>query len=120
MNVSSSDRAAIRSTIERQLAAFQKDDAIEAFSFASLGIQAQFLTADNFLKMVKTQYQAVYRPRSVIFEDLTEIQGFPAQLLMLLDAAGNVVKAVYLMEKCPNGHWRINGCYLIPVDAEES
>lgn len=119
MNISNSDRAAIRCTIERQLAAFQKDDAAEAFSFASLGIQAQFVTAANFLKMVKTQYQAVYRPRSVLFEDLTEIQGFPAQSIMLLDTAGDIQKAVYLMEKCPTGQWRIHGCYLVPIHAED-
>lgn len=115
MNITQSDRAAIRSVVERQLAAFQRDDAVGAFAFASLEIQAQFLTAANFMQMVKRSYPVLYRPRSVIFEELTTLQGSLAQPVLLLDAQENLLKALYLMEKHPDGHWRIQGCYLQPL-----
>uniref|UniRef100_UPI00403F8DA0 DUF4864 domain-containing protein n=1 Tax=Microcoleus sp. OTE_8_concoct_300 TaxID=2964710 RepID=UPI00403F8DA0 len=52
MLISESDRATIRSVVEKQLQAFQKDDAAGAFAFASPGIQQQFRTAENFMHMV--------------------------------------------------------------------
>ena len=61
--VSDSDRNAIRQVIENQLAAFQRDDGSEAFSYASPGIQRRFGTPDNFMAMVRSGYAAVYRPR---------------------------------------------------------
>jgi hypothetical protein len=38
MQITDSDRATIRSVVEKQLQAFQKDDAAGAFAFASPGI----------------------------------------------------------------------------------
>lgn len=116
MQIRDSDRAQIRSVVERQLLAFQQDDARSAFAFASPGIQAQYKTPDNFMYMVKTAYDPVYRPRSVIFEELTSLQGFPAQPVLLLSSDGVPVRAIYMMEKQPDGSWRINGCYLVPVE----
>lgn len=115
MPITQSDRAAIRSAIERQLQAFQQDNAARAFSFATPGIQRQFITPENFLHMVKTAYKAVYRPRSVIFEEFMTIKGIPAQPILVLDADGVPMMAVYLMEKQPDETWKINGCYLAPV-----
>lgn len=114
MEVTETDRIAIRSVIECQLQAFQNDDAAGAFAFASPGIQAQFGTPENFMCMVKTGYTAVYRPRSVLFEDLTTMRGALTQPVLLLDSDGMLVKALYLMEKQASATWRINGCYLIP------
>jgi len=38
--------------------------------------------------------------------------------VLLLDAEGVLLRALYLMEKQSSGTWRINGCYLVPVDRE--
>mgnify|MGYP005841796305 CR=1 FL=1 len=116
MEVTATDRAEIRSVIERQLKAFQNDDAIGAFAFASPGIQMRFKSPENFMEMVKTAYQAVYRPRSVLFEDLTKMGGVLTQPVLLLDAEGVLMRALYLMEKQADASWRINGCYVIPVE----
>ena len=118
MEITDSDRLTIRAVISSQLEAFQKDDAEGAFSFASSEIQAQFGTPDNFLRMVKAAYQPVYRPRSVMFENMTTIEGFPAQQVLLLDRDGNLIRALYLMKKQSNGKWKISGCYLVPVKGE--
>lgn len=118
MEVTDTDRVAIRSVIERQLEAFQRDDAIGAFAFASPGIQAQFGTAKNFMAMVRASYQPVYRPRSVVFEDITTVEGIPAAQVLLLSPDGEPVMALYLMEKQLDGSWKINGCYLVPIKGE--
>ncbi|MBH8556188.1 DUF4864 domain-containing protein [Nostocaceae cyanobacterium CENA357] len=118
MKVTDSDSVAIRFVIEHQLAAFQKDDAQGAFAFASPGIQEQFLTAEKFIQMVRISYPAVYRPRSVFFEKITTIQGNITQSVLLLSPHGVPLRALYLMEKQPDDTWKINGCFLVSVEAE--
>lgn len=120
MDVNSVDRYTIRTVISQQITALQQDNAELAFSFASPAIQSRFGTAENFLAMVKTAYAAVYRPRSVMFQNLTTVQGIPAQEVILLDPDGNLVKALYLMERQPDETWKIGGCYLMPVQSKES
>jgi len=110
------DQNAIRWVIECQLEAFQREDAEGAFAFASPSIQDQFETSEKFMMMVKTAYQPVYRPRSVLFEEITMIEGTPAQKVLMMAAAGELVTALYLMEKQSNNNWRIQGCFLIPVE----
>ncbi len=120
MQITDSDRVAIRCMIESQLQAFQNDDAEAAFEFASPGIQATFKTPDNFMQMVRTYYPAVYRPRSVVFDDIAIVNGDLGQPVLLLDPNGVPLRALYLMEQQPDGSWRINGCYLIPIEEEAS
>lgn len=110
------DREAICSTIERQLAAFQRDDAAEAFSLASPGIQSQFATPEKFMRMVRVSYPSVYRPRAVVFQETIEVEGLPAQKVMLMSPEGKLVVALYLMQQQPDGNWQIHGCVLLPVE----
>lgn len=114
-NFTKTDRSTIRSVVKKQLESFQRDDANTAFALASPGIQQLFGTADNFINMVKVHYSPVYRPRSVLFEELALIQNIPTQSVLLLTSEGLVVRALYVMERQQQGHWRIGGCYLIPV-----
>jgi hypothetical protein len=111
-------RVIIRSIIEQQLQAFQSDNSEAAFALASPDIQAQFQTPENFMKMVKTGYSPVYRPRSVLFETITTIQGNITQSILLLSPDGNPVRAMYLLKKQPDDTWKINGCFLVPVAVE--
>ncbi|MBE9006770.1 DUF4864 domain-containing protein [Fortiea sp. LEGE XX443] len=118
MEVNESNSIAIRSVIEGQLAAFQKDDAQAAFSFASPGIHQQFQSPENFLRMVMLSYPAVYRPRSVVFEKITTIQDNITQPVLLLSPHGVPLRALYFMEQQPDNIWKINGCILVSVEAE--
>ena len=119
MEVTDNDAITIRSLIEQQLAAFQQDDAQGAFDGASPAIQAQFGTPEYFIQMVKISYPAVYRPRSVFFENITTIQGNITQPVLLLAPDGVPLRALYFMEKQPDNTWKINGCFLVSVESKE-
>ncbi|HHP7245961.1 MAG TPA: DUF4864 domain-containing protein [Elainellaceae cyanobacterium] len=118
MKLTDTDRAAIRAVIEQQLEAFQADNANKAFSFASPNIQSQFGSPDHFMDMVKSSYLPVYRPRSVMFEGINNIEGNLAQQVILMGSDGNLVSAYYMMEKQSDGEWRINGCVLMPLEGQ--
>lgn len=115
MNLAETDRNAIRRVITAQLEAFQADDGIQAFLYASPTLRQQFRTVANFMHMVQNSYQPVYRPRGVIFGDIKEVQGLPAQVLMVMSQNGRIVKVIYLMERQPSKDWRIAGCILAPI-----
>lgn len=110
------ERDAIRRVITAQIEAFQCDDGIQAFLYAAPAIRQQFKSVGNFMRMVRSSYHAVYRPRGVIFAELTEMQGYPAQAVFLMAQNGDIVKAVYLMQQQPSKDWRIAGCFLVPVE----
>jgi Domain of unknown function (DUF4864) len=106
------DAAAIRGVIEAQLKAFQADDGAQAFSYASPAIQSIFKDPDTFMSMVRAGYQPVYRPREVEFRDLVPVQGRLTQRVLVVGPDGVPVVAQYVMERQPDGSWRIDGCAL--------
>ncbi len=106
------DRAAVRLVIEKQLAAFADDDAEQAFSFASPKIQEMFITARNFMDMVRIAYPVVYRPANLSFQ-VPYFQGNEVlQTVEMRDAKGMGWTALYTLLRQPDGLWRINGCVL--------
>jgi hypothetical protein len=117
--LTAADRTAIRTVIERQLEAFRRDDAAGAFAFASPEIQAKYGTPENFLALVKTYYQPVYRPRRIGgFTNPHVIEGMVTQPVLLIGPDGKFVLALYTMQKQADGEWKITGCSL--VGGEES
>ena len=116
MYISEFDKAEIRQTIEKQLQAFQQDDFVVAFSYASPSIQQQFGNCENFQKMITDCYGVIHRPRSVMFRGWTMVENFPAQNIVLMDAAGSLVQATYVMQQQQDHSWRIHGCFLTPID----
>lgn len=117
--VAAADRAAIRSVIERQIAAFAKDDATAAFGFASPAIQQQFGSPETFLRMVQESYQPVYRPRSVSFGEARRLGGTVMQEVDVIGPDGLGAHASYAMEHERDGSWRIGGCTLMPGNEKE-
>ena len=106
------DREAIQQVIRKQLDAFQRDDEVEAFSYAAPSIQAQFKTPDEFMRMVRSAYEAVYRPRSTRFLEAFVLNGQVMQPLEVVAPDTSVLVAFYLMERQADGTWRISGCML--------
>ena len=119
-DIAAEDRAHIKSVIERQLAAFARDDAATAFGFASPGIQQRFGTPEMFMQMVRSDYRAVYRPRSVSFGAAEPSDGMIIQEVDLIGPDGEGVRAFYLMERQEDGSWRINGVGLAPGTQKET
>jgi hypothetical protein len=111
------DWNAIREVIQAQIDAFREDKDELAFSYAAPGIREQFKTAENFMRMVKNSYQAVYRPASVVFVDSAVDDGIPIQMVQFSDRAGAVWIGLYTMQRQPDGSWKVNGCQLVPGKA---
>ena len=107
------DRQAIRSIIQSQLDAFQRDDGHEAFSYASPGIRQSFQTPEIFMAMVRGGYAAVYRPRAVEFLETLVKDGRTVQMMRFVGPDGVAVIAMYTMERQPDGTWRIDGVVLL-------
>ena len=114
-DLTQADKTAIRQVIRAQLAAFRKDDADLAFSYASPLLQDKFGNAENFLDMVKTAYPSVYRPRDVQFRELETTVDGPVQKVFFFGPDGDPVLGLYLMQKQRNGKWKTNGCELAPA-----
>src|SRR6267142_1934978 len=85
--VTPEDLAEIRAVIHRQIEAFRRDDAREAFALVSPGVQETFGTPERFLDTV--------------------------QQVQLTDRSGAVWLAYYGMQRQPDGSWRTNGCHLV-------
>lgn len=107
---------AIHGIISDQMAAFRRDDATAAFNDASPFIQGRFRQPDIFLKMVKSGYAPVYRPQQVEFRDLVPAEGGFDQRVFILGPDGRSYLAHYLMQRQPDGGWKINGCILELLD----
>jgi len=104
--------AAIRGIISDQMAAFRRDDAAAAFAAASPFIQQKFGHPDLFLDLVRNAYAPVYRPRKVEFRDLVQTEAGLDQRVFVIGPDGRAYLAHYLMQRQPDGTWKINGCVL--------
>ncbi len=118
--VSSTDAAAIRDVIRRQVEAFRLDDGDAAFGYASPSIQGMFGRADIFMDMVRQGYRPVYRPQVFDFREIVDLHGQVAQKVHVVGPDGRPVTAVYPMTRLPDGSWRIDGCYLLAPDEHQA
>jgi len=107
------DLVAIRAVINRQIDAFRRDDAREAFALVSPDVQETFGTPERFLDTVRVSYRAVYRPATVVFLDLAVMGHDAVQRVQLTDRTGAVWVAYYAMQRQRDGSWRTNGCHLV-------
>lgn len=104
------DEKMVRTVVEAQLAAFAKDDAVTAFSYAAPNIREAIGTADAFLTMVRRDYPVVYRPASVAFLKAEGKADDVVQRVQMLDAGGNSYLAFYSLRRYKGNVWRITGC----------
>jgi len=109
---------AIEQVIRSQLAAFETDDGEDAFGYASTGVREKFSTPEAFMLMEREHYRPVYRPRAVEFGRITMSDLGPVQYLTVLGPNGAAFTAMYLMERQPDGAWRLGGCLLSPRESK--
>ena len=113
--ISDNDKLAIRIVIQHQIEAFRTGDHDLAYSYASSGVKQQFDTSTDFFNTLKSAYNSVLIPRSMVFEDLKEVMGIVTQPVLFFAADGDTIIASYIMEKEESGDWKISGCYLAPI-----
>jgi hypothetical protein len=107
------DEKTVRTVVQAQLAAFAKDDAAKAFSFAAPNVQKAAGTAQGFMAMVRRDYPVVYRPASVAFLKPEGKNDQVIQRVQMADAGGASWLAVYSLERQRNKAWRITGCVVV-------
>lgn len=118
--MSPSDEADIRETIQGQVDAFRRDDGEAAFGFASPSIRSLFGTSDVFMDMVRQGYRPVYRPQVFEFREIVTLHGLVTQKVHVVGPDGRPVTAYYPMLRLPDGSWRIEGCYLQAPDEHQA
>jgi hypothetical protein len=115
-SISRADRVAIQSVIVAQIKALQREDDLAAFSLAAPDVRRQFGSAQAFVTMVKSGYESVYRNRSATFLEASVVDGSIIQAMRIVESDGDVVIALFSMERQANGDWRVAGCELAPSD----
>ena len=108
--LSAKDQKQIIEVVQGQLNAFAQDDAAKAFSFAAPNIRHLVGSAENFLEMVRTQYEIVYRPSSTTFMQPTGEAGEAVLKVRMTDEDGDTWITTYTLQKQKSKVWRITGC----------
>jgi ketosteroid isomerase-like protein len=115
-----SDQDQIKTVIEEQLNAFAVDDGATALTYAAPMVKQIFRTPEQFMAMVKKGYQPVYRNSARLFGDVFQDGlGRPAMRVVLTGADGKRYEAMYAMEKQADGTWKIAGCVILAIPAQE-
>jgi hypothetical protein len=111
----SAQEAPIEGTIRSQIEAFNADDFVGAFGFASPNIQGIFGSAENFGRMVSQGYPMVHRPSDVRMGELREVAGALWQKVYVTDAQGKGHVLDYQMIETAEG-WKINAVEVLKAD----
>ena len=106
------DVAAAQTIIRAQEQAIARDDAANAYSYASPVMQTIFGQPDVFMQMVRKNYAPVYRHKKFEFGEGRASGGNIAQIVYIIDTYGDEWEALYTLEKQPDGNLKITGCSL--------
>lgn len=109
-------QAEIRGVIERQLEALKRDDASAAFGLAAPVFRAKYGTAERFMAAVRKDFGAIYRPRTVTYQDIGFAAGKPVQKMLVIGGDGKAAMAYFSMEKQANGVWRVGALVVTPIE----
>lgn len=103
----------IRSVIQLQLNAFNREDYDTAYSFASRHIQTNFSRLE-FEQMVKSGYPQIARSRRAVFEKIAflETESRAVATVMITGLDRTTITANYRMV-WEDGRWRIDGVMTI-------
>lgn len=104
------DQKESRAVIEAQLEAFKQGDGPKAFSYAAPSVQTMFGDAETFMQMVRKGYDVVVQPASVRFVKF-ETDGMNAlHAVQMIDRQKTLWNVYYVLQKRPDGTWRISSC----------
>lgn len=111
--ITTADAIAIRETVQSQLDAFSNDDAASAFELATSEKRMLIGSADNFLRLIKEQYNPIYRYQRVIFSQPEVVNGDAIQVVRVTDSDSRVWLAIFWMQQEEGSSWKIDGCQLL-------
>jgi hypothetical protein len=112
-DISTADAIAIHSAVQSQLDALAQDDAASAFELTSPAKRMQIGTPDNFLRIIKEQYNPIYRNLGVIFSVPEIVDGEAIQVVRVTDGVSRVWVAIFWMQQEEDSSWKIDGCQLV-------
>jgi hypothetical protein len=106
------DVAAAQSIINQQMRAFSSGRDSEAYGYASPTLRQIFPTVEAFMGMVKSGYPMVYRPRTFAFGTAEDNGNEIKQQVLLTGPDGKDYKALYTLQRQPDGSWLISSVSL--------
>lgn len=107
--------------IESQINAFLTNDAETAYSFAAPGIKRMYPDAEMFMEMVRRGYGPVFKPGNFAFGKSRPSDDGSTfiQEVIIADPVGRDWKAVYVLERQPDGSFKINGVHMLSASAPQ-
>jgi hypothetical protein len=111
--ITGADAKAIHETVQAQLDAFTKDDAAGAFELATQEKRMLIGSPDNFMRIIREQYDPIYRHIAVIFFEPEIVHGSTIQMVRVTDTHSRVWVAVFWMQQEEDHEWKIDGCELL-------
>lgn len=112
-DITTADAIAIHEVVQTQLEALSNDDAVGAFEQATPEKRMLIGTPDNFLKLIKEEYNPIYRYQRVIYSQPEVVNGDAIQIVRVTDGNSRVWLAVFWMQQGEDSNWRIDGCQLL-------
>lgn len=110
--VTPEDAAAIRMLVRAQLVALRGRNAVGAFDLCAPSMRERVQSADMLLDTVRAQMGDVRDFQRVYFGDLMITPEGVGQRVRFVDADGGAHRALYLVERQPDGLWLTNGCIM--------
>lgn len=112
-DITTADAIAIHEAVQSQLEALSKDDAASAFDLTTPEKRMLIGTPDNFLRLIKEEYDPIYRYQRVLFSRPEVINGDAIQIVRVTDSYSRVWVAVFWMQQGEDSSWKIDGCQLL-------
>lgn len=112
-DITTADAIAIHEVVQSQLEALANDDAASAFELATPEKRMLIGNPDNFLRLIKEEYNPIYRYQRVIFSRPEVVDGEAVQMVRVTDGYSRVWVAIFWMLQGEDGNWRIDGCQLL-------
>jgi hypothetical protein len=112
-DITTADAIAIHEVVQNQLEALSNDDADSAFELATPEKRMLIGSPDNFLRLIKEEYNPIYRYQRVIFSRPEVINGDAIQIVRVTDGNSRVWLAIFWMQQGEDSNWRIDGCQLL-------
>ncbi|WP_171060665.1 DUF4864 domain-containing protein [Poseidonocella sp. HB161398] len=117
--MSQEDRgAAIRSAIDRQLAALRTENLSRAYGYVSRNIRGQLGSAQLFAQLMRQGFPMAWDVRRVGYLPLRCRDGLVQQRVTIRDSAGRTHVLEYDMAEEADG-WKIDGLRTLPLTGLE-